>query len=162
MSNNTTKPKILIPTKTEDQQLLAAALADTDAQPLSEEKLSQMCHLSKNKDFMRNDSYSVIFQNTGLYQIDFINDGRDLRLNFTNTYDGAVYGSVICRGLLKFTLETNGQVDLNPHGELFPLFVPELIVRKSANYVEVKIDASVKLTIASLDIDITPFKTGSL
>ena len=48
MSNNTTRPKILIPTKTEDQQLLAAALADPDAQPLSEEQLSQMCPLSKN------------------------------------------------------------------------------------------------------------------
>ncbi|MFZ3193028.1 MAG: BrnA antitoxin family protein [Moraxellaceae bacterium] len=42
MSNNTTRPKILIPTKTEDQQLLAAALADPDAQPLKPEQLSQM------------------------------------------------------------------------------------------------------------------------
>lgn len=149
---------MIFPTEAEDQLIQATALAAPDAQPFSEEQLSQMCHLSKNKDFMRNDSCSVIFQNTGLYQIDFINDGRDLRLNFTNTYDGAAYGSVICCGLLKFTLETNGQVDLNPHGELFPLFVPELIVRKSANYVEVKIDASVNLTIVSLDIDITPFK----
>lgn len=48
MSNNTNQPKTLTPTEAEDQQLLAAALADPDAQPLSEEQLSQMCPLSKN------------------------------------------------------------------------------------------------------------------
>lgn len=48
MSNNTNQPKTLIPTEAEDQQLLAAALADPDAQPLSEEQLSHMRLLSKN------------------------------------------------------------------------------------------------------------------
>ena len=42
MSDSLNKPKILIPTETEDQQLHTAALADPDAQPLSAEQLSQM------------------------------------------------------------------------------------------------------------------------
>jgi len=42
MSNSLNKPKILIPTEAEDQQLYAAALADPDAQPLNTEQLSQM------------------------------------------------------------------------------------------------------------------------
>lgn len=48
MSNNPNQPKTLIPTEAEDQQLLAAALDDSDAQPLSEEQLSKMRLLSKN------------------------------------------------------------------------------------------------------------------
>jgi len=59
MSNNTTKPKTLIPTKTEDQQILAAALADPDAQPLSKEQLSQMCPLSKNSVKLTIDSLDL-------------------------------------------------------------------------------------------------------
>ena len=42
MSNSMNKPNILIPTEAEDQALHAAALADSDAQPLTMVQLSQM------------------------------------------------------------------------------------------------------------------------
>lgn len=94
-----------------------------------------------------------IFKNTGLYEIKFLNEGRDIALYFTDTSLGYEYGHILCLGVKSFIFNYNNFIDYSDDTDtLFPLFIPEIIINNYEKYDEITIDVGVYLKISAYKI----------
>ena len=94
-----------------------------------------------------------IFKNTGLYEIKFLNEGRDIALYFTDTSLGYEYGHILCLGVKSFIFNYNNFIDYSDDTDtLFPLFIPEIIINNYEKYDEITIDVGVYLKISACKI----------
>ena len=98
-------------------------------------------------------SKSFIFKNTGLYEIKFLNEGRDIALYFTDTSLGHEYGHILCLGIKSLIFHFNDFVDYSDDTDtLFPLFIPEIAMTNHENHSEIIIDIGIYLKISACKI----------
>lgn len=93
---------------------------------------------------------SSIFKNTGLYEIKFLNEGRDIALYFTDTSLGHEYGHILCLGIQSFIFNSNDFIDYSDDTDtLFPLFIPEIVINNYETHDEITIDVGIYLKISA-------------
>ena len=96
---------------------------------------------------------TFIFKNTGLYEIKFLNEGRDIILYFTDTLVGCEYGHILCLGIKSFVFDSNDFIDYSDNDDsLFPLFIPEITMNNYEEHDEITINVGIYLKISACKI----------
>lgn len=97
----------------------------------------------------------IIFKNSSLYKIEFINQGRDLVLFFTDTYIGTDLGCIYCLGIEQFIIKINKFIDYTDDNDsLFPLFIPEIYQMTTDEFYELIIDVGIFIKIKARNLKI--------
>lgn len=94
-----------------------------------------------------------IFPNTALQNMYFADDGRDVVLHFSNTFDGRDFGEIHCKGVLELAYNSNGFLNYaDGTDSLFPLFVRDVLLQETHRGYVLRIEAGLVIHIACVKV----------